>query len=148
MSRFSFNIHYLSGKCLFYIYIIFFNSKGLESWFTTHFCCDLRNKRASPVAQRLKCLPPMRETGFDPWVGKIPWRRKWQPTPVYLPGESHGRRSLVGYNPRGHKRVRHDWATSLQETKNTDFCYITASCFNFSERFKVNQVRCTLQFNF
>ena len=38
--------------------------------------------------------------GFDPWVGKIPWRRKWQPTPVFLPGESHGWRSLVGYSPR------------------------------------------------
>ena len=41
--------------------------------------------------------------GFDPWVGKIPWRRAWQPTPVFLPGESHGQRSLVGYSPRGHK---------------------------------------------
>ena len=38
--------------------------------------------------------------GFDPWVGKIPWRRKWQPTPVVLPGESHGQRSLVGYSPQ------------------------------------------------
>ena len=37
--------------------------------------------------------------GFDHWVGKISWRRKWQPTPVFLPGESHGRRSLVGYSP-------------------------------------------------
>ena len=36
---------------------------------------------------------------FDPWIGKIPWRRKWQPTPVFLPGESHGQRSLVGYSP-------------------------------------------------
>ena len=49
---------------------------------------------------------------FDPWVGKIPWRRKWQPTPVLLPGESHGGRSLVGYSPWG-CRVGHDWATSL-----------------------------------
>ena len=40
---------------------------------------------------------------FDPWVGKIPWRRKWQPTPVFLPEEFHGRRSLVGYSPRGRK---------------------------------------------
>ena len=40
---------------------------------------------------------------FDPWVRKIPWRRKWQRTPVFLPGESHGQRSLVGYSPRGHK---------------------------------------------
>ena len=39
------------------------------------------------------------ETGFDPWVGKIPWRRVWQPTPVFLPGESHGQRSLVGCSP-------------------------------------------------
>ena len=41
--------------------------------------------------------------GFDPWVGKILWRRKWQPTPVFLPGNFHGQRSLVGYNPWGHK---------------------------------------------
>ena len=41
--------------------------------------------------------------GFDPWVRKIPWRRAWQPTPVFLPGESHGQRSLVGYSPRDHK---------------------------------------------
>ena len=40
---------------------------------------------------------------FDPWVGKTPWRRKWQSTPVFLPGESHGRRGLVGYSPRGRK---------------------------------------------
>ena len=40
---------------------------------------------------------------FNPWVGKIPWRRKWQPTPVFLPGKSHGQRSLVAYNPWGHK---------------------------------------------
>ena len=40
---------------------------------------------------------------FNPWVGKIPWRRKWQPTPVFLPGKSHGQRSLAGYNPWGHK---------------------------------------------
>jgi len=41
--------------------------------------------------------------GFDPWVGKIPWRRKWQPTLVFLYGKSHGRRSLVGYRPWGSK---------------------------------------------
>ena len=39
---------------------------------------------------------------FDPWVEKIPWRRAWQPTPVFLPGESHGQRSLMGYSPWGH----------------------------------------------
>ena len=40
--------------------------------------------------------------GFDLWVGKIPWRRKWQSTPVFLPGEFHGQRSLAGYSPWGH----------------------------------------------
>jgi len=42
--------------------------------------------------------------GFDPWVRKISWRRKWQSTPVFSPGESHGQRSLVGYSPWGHKK--------------------------------------------
>ena len=42
---------------------------------------------------------------FDPWIGKIPWRRAWQPTPVFLPGESHGRRSLKGYSPWGHTEL-------------------------------------------
>ena len=41
--------------------------------------------------------------GFDPWVGKIPWNRKWQPTLVFLPGKSHEQRSLVGYSPWDHK---------------------------------------------
>ena len=41
---------------------------------------------------------------FNPWVGKISWRRKWQPTPVFLPGKSHRRRNLVGYSPWGRLR--------------------------------------------
>ena len=49
--------------------------------------------------------------GFDPWVRKIPWRREW-PTPVFLPGEFSGQRSLVGCHPWDCKRVRHDWATN------------------------------------
>ena len=52
----------------------------------------------SLVAQTVKHLPTMWETGFNPWVGKISWRRKWQPTPVFLPGKSHGRWNLVGYS--------------------------------------------------
>ena len=42
---------------------------------------------------------------FDPWVGKIPWRRAWQLTPVFLPGESHGQRSPAGYSPKGCKEL-------------------------------------------
>ena len=48
-------------------------------------------------------FPQCGRSGFSPWVGKIPWRRKWQPNPVFLPGESHGWRSLVGYSPWGRK---------------------------------------------
>ena len=41
----------------------------------------------------------LKRCGFEPCVGETPWRRKWQPTPVFLPGESHGQRNLVGYRP-------------------------------------------------
>ena len=61
------------------------------------------SNQASLVVQMIKNLPAMQETGFDPWVKKILWRKDWQPTPVSLPGESHGQRSLVGYSPWGHK---------------------------------------------
>ena len=47
----------------------------------------------------LQCRRP----GFAPWVGKIPWRREWQPTPVFLPREFHGQRRLAGYSPWGPK---------------------------------------------
>ena len=57
----------------------------------------------SVVAQTvgLQCRRP----GFDPWVGKIPWRRAWEPTPVFVPGESHGQRSLVGCSLWDHKEL-------------------------------------------
>ena len=51
---------------------------------------------------------PPAAAGFHPWIGKIPCRREWLPTPVFLPGKSHGQRSLVGYSPWGHTRVGHD----------------------------------------
>ena len=54
---------------------------------------------------------------FDPWVGKISWRRAWQPTPVFLPGESHGQRSLVGYSPWGGKEL--DMAELLSTQKSS-----------------------------
>ena len=53
--------------------------------------------------QTVKNLPAMQETWVQCLVGKIPWRRKWQPTPVFLPGEFHGQKSLAGYSPWGHK---------------------------------------------
>ena len=51
------------------------------------------------------------DLGLTPSLGRSPWRRKWQPTPVFLPRESHGQRSLADYSPWGRKRVRHNLAT-------------------------------------
>ena len=74
------------------------------------------------VAPRLKHLPKCGRLGFDPWVGKIPWRRKWQPTPVFLRGESHGWRSLVGYSPWGCKESNTTELLTLTLTlTNTSF---------------------------
>ena len=56
--------------------------------------------------------------GAEFWVGKIPWRREWQPTPVFLLGESHGQRNLAGYSPWGHKRVRQDLVNKQQREIN------------------------------
>ena len=54
---------------------------------------------------------------LDPWVRKMPWRRKWQHTPVFLPGKSHEQRSLVGYSPCGCERVGHNNSTTERCTK-------------------------------
>ena len=51
----------------------------------------------------VKILPAAQETGFDPWVRKILWRREWLPTPVFLPEKSHGQRILMGCSPCGCK---------------------------------------------
>ena len=71
---------------------------GLSDWTTT------KLKNEPPPNFHLpwwlvKSLPAMQETRFSLWVRKIPWCRKWQPTPVFLPGKSQGQRNLVGYSP-------------------------------------------------
>ena len=63
------------------------------------------NNWASQVAQWLRIHLQGRGRRFDPWIRKTPWRRKWQPTPVFLPGKSHGQRSLEGYSAWGHKEL-------------------------------------------
>ena len=52
---------------------------------------------------------------FDPWVGNISRKRKWHPTPAFLPEEFHGQRSLVGCSPCGRQRVEHDWVSEQQQ---------------------------------
>ena len=66
-----------------------------------------------------------RRGGFNLWVRKIPWRRKWQPTPVFCPGKSNGQRSLAGYGPWGHKKVGHNFTSKIKT--NQAFC-IPWSC--------------------
>ena len=66
--------------------------------------------------------------GFDPWVGRIPWKRKWQPTPVFLLGKSPGQRSLVGYSPWGSQRVRYDWVTKPQHAPPPSQCLVHSRC--------------------
>ena len=64
-----------------------------------------------------------RSHGFNPWVRKITWRRKWQPTSVFLPGESHGQRSLAGCSPCGHREL----ATAEHSTA---WAYLTCSMWD------------------
>ena len=63
----------------------------------------------------------------DPWVGKIPWRKEWRATPEFLPGESHGLRSLVGYGPLGRKE--------------TNFCYHILKVLDVLNMLKVQRVK-------
>ena len=79
---------------------------------------------ASQVAHWSRICLSMQETQehrFDPSVGKVPWRRKWQPTPVVLPGKFHGWKSLVGYSPWGRRE------SNTTERLHFDF-YIIAHC--------------------
>ena len=70
----------------------------------------------------------MGDLGFDPWVGKISWRRKWQPTPAFLPGESQRWRSLVGYSPWGHK-----------ESNTTELLHLHFHLINTYRRFNLEK---------
>ena len=85
------------------------------------------------VAQMGKNLPAVRRLGFYPWLGKIPWRRKWLSTSAFLPGEVQGQRSLVSYSPWGGKELD----TTEQHT-HTHTCIIKGRNLSVSkEREKV-----------
>ena len=75
------------------------------------------------MAQTVKNSPGMQETQVQSLGWEDPWRRKWQPTPVFVPGESHGQRVLVGYSPRGCK-----------ESDTTEQLTTTERCCNPSLR--------------
>ena len=75
--------------------------------------------------------------GFDPWVGKIPWRSSWQLTPVFLPGESHGQRSLAGHSPWGHKESDITLSLLAQSIPVSYLSNIKVN-FSFTELLKLN----------
>ena len=75
-----------------------------RQWFTSHrFSSLISISQVALVVKEPTCWYRCKSCGFDPWVRKIRWRRARRPTPVLLPGESHGQRSLVGYSPWGLK---------------------------------------------
>ena len=84
---------------------------------------------ASLVAQRAKNLPAMQQAWVQFLGQEDPWRRKWQPTPVFLPGESHGQRSLVGYSSWGREELdtteqrTHTWYELQHQTELTGWCH-------------------------
>ena len=82
----------------------------------TRFCFSQLSHWGPKHLRLLSVCLQCRRPGFDPWVGKIPWRRKWQSIPGLLPGKSHGQRSLVGYSPWGRKES--DTTERLQFTSN------------------------------
>ena len=75
-----------------------------------------------------------RRYGFDPWVRKIPCRRKWQPIPEFLPGKLHEQRSLVGYSPRGHKEL-----DTTEQLSNWCFSLIYLSCDSYKDTNPINE---------
>ena len=89
---------FLMSGVLKTIFHVFCHCQHFKGWEIRH---NLLQGRTSLVAQTVKHLP----TVFNPCVGKISWRRKWHPTPILLPGKSHGWRSLVGYSPWGSKEL-------------------------------------------
>ena len=88
---------------------------------------SLQYSWASLVAQKVNNLPAMWDCtlGLDPWVGKIPWRRAWQSTPVFLPGESPWTEETGGLLSMGSQRVVRDWATK-HSTARHKYCYLVA----------------------
>ena len=84
---------------------------GLYTHSSGEVCISLGS---SLVCQWYRIYLQCSRSGFDPWVRKIPWRRKWQSTPVFLPGKSHGQRRLAGYSSQGRKRVRYNLAAKQQ----------------------------------
>ena len=107
--------------CWYYCYVCALEYVCILYWICLHFSLfvligciqwtsvpQLLCLRGFPGGSAVKNLPAIQETQghkFNPWVREDPLSRKWQPTPIFLPGKSHGQRSLTGYSPWGHKEL-------------------------------------------
>ena len=98
-------LHHLLYICIYIpLYFILYTNTFIFPWWL----------------RRLRICLQCRRSDFDPWVKKVTWRRAWQPTPVFLPGESHGQRSLVGSG--------HGVAKSQMQLSN-EYIFIYNTCF-------------------
>ena len=101
-------------------FLLLYSAPGPSSSVQTHQCIQWnRNIFYSPVPTLFTSSYCLSDSFFLSehlnW-GVLYWRRKWQPTPVFLPGKYHKQRNLMGYNPWGCKRIIHDLATKWQST--------------------------------
>ena len=88
--------------------------------------------------QLVKNLPASRRPGFDPWVRKISWRKKWQPTPVFLLGKSHGQRTLEGYSPWGRKKSDTTEHARMHFELPIQFSSVAQSCLTLCDPMNCN----------
>ena len=118
-------LHWIHHK----VFLALFQKYLLNPSSSLHFYYITTVSGKEPSCQCRRC-------GFDPWIRKNPWRRKWQPILVFLPRKSHGQRSLEGYSPWGRKRVKHDLATKQQQqnhTFGTLLCLIFTTAVNHGD---------------
>ena len=140
-SKYDFIYDFLEFPYVYHIYIYTYHT------YLFHICvcvCVYIYSWTSLVAQMVKNLPAVQRPGFNPWVGKTPWRRKWLPTLVFLPRESHGQRSLEVYSPWSHKMSdTTEWLslhfTSYIHTHNSLDLESEAYRLQFTERMYVSR---------
>ena len=121
------------GMCLcIYIYMCIYTQKGFPG--------GASGKESACPCRRCK------RHGFDPWVRKIPWRRAWQPAPVFLLGESHGQRGLAGYSPLRCKELDTTEATHRMHIHIdiNNICKLLSTSWGFSSG--IQRTDCTMPF--
>ena len=116
-------------------------NSDMQSALSLELPCRIKSKLLPsvvfPGGSVVKNLPANAENaGLTTESGRFPGEGEWLPTPVFLPGKSHGQRSLAGYSPWGHRRVRHDLVTKQQLSIITDTSYLL-SCHIFLYLFKI-----------